>query len=67
MLSFYEVDWQDVVRQCYDALRAEMSGTQREANWLSPPKIPRYGRSTTATTTRCRRPCCWTAADATGT
>lgn len=21
MLSFYEVDWQDVVRQCYDALR----------------------------------------------
>ena len=21
MLSFYEVEWQDVVRQCYDALR----------------------------------------------
>ncbi|MNJ40030.1 hypothetical protein D3C77_349150 [compost metagenome] len=24
MLSFYEVDWQDVVRQCYDALRRRL-------------------------------------------
>ncbi|WP_264312989.1 STY4528 family pathogenicity island replication protein [Pseudomonas putida] len=33
MLSFYEVDWQDVVRQCYDALRRrnECEATQAAA------------------------------------
>ncbi|WP_409265160.1 STY4528 family pathogenicity island replication protein [Pseudomonas sp. KCJK8521] len=31
MLSFYEVDWQDVVRQCYDALRRRLEWQAAQA------------------------------------
>ncbi|PYG78484.1 MULTISPECIES: STY4528 family pathogenicity island replication protein [unclassified Pseudomonas] len=31
MLSFYEVDWQDVVRQCYDALRRRLEWQATQA------------------------------------
>lgn len=31
MLSFYEVDWQDVVRQCYDALRRRIEWQEAQA------------------------------------
>lgn len=61
MLSFYEVDWQDVVRQCYDALRRRNEWYAANGKLVVPTQEPRCGRSTTATTTRCRRPCCWIA------
>lgn len=32
MLSFYEVDWQDVVRQCYDALRRRLEWQAAQAH-----------------------------------
>lgn len=35
MLSFYEVDWQDVVRQCYDALRRRIEWQAAQAKMAS--------------------------------
>ncbi|AUZ58513.1 hypothetical protein PRJ_1907 [Pseudomonas sp. XWY-1] len=42
MLSFYEVDWQDVVRQCYDALRRRnewQAAQAQEAAADAPPAL----------------------------
>ncbi len=42
MLSFYEVDWQDVVRQCYDALRRRnewQAARAQEASAATPPAM----------------------------
>lgn len=35
MLSFYQVDWQDVVRQCYDALRRRIEWQAAQAKMAS--------------------------------
>jgi len=38
MLNFYQVDWQDVVRQCYDALRRRMEWQAAQAQMAASAK-----------------------------
>lgn len=38
MLNFYQVDWQDVVRQCYDALRRRMEWQAAQTRMAAPAK-----------------------------
>lgn len=40
MLSFYEVDWQDVVRQCYDALRRRIEWQATQAKLTAAEETP---------------------------
>jgi hypothetical protein len=40
MLSFYEVDWQDVVRQCYDALRRRNEWYAAQTKLAASPEEP---------------------------
>lgn len=40
MLSFYEVDWQDVVRQCYDALRRRIEWQAAQAKRAETDETP---------------------------